>query len=190
MTPILYPAFIWLDPRDISSLVEPIEKLTLAPFLWMIELLEPNMYEWRGNSAQPEFDQALAESYIGKYILIGVTYLAHDGSFLEQVQMHGVVESVSPNGVQISLRGKQSGETWLMPPHLDSVSPAKLGTYSAQKHWRNNREPRPSVHMDSHKTPCTMTQGSNNPVQRIVGRLRCPPAADLRRSANNRSSEP
>lgn len=88
------------------------------------------MYAWHGSTAQPEFDQALAESYIGKYILVGVTYLAHDGSFLEQVQMHGVIESVSSEGMQISLCGKRSGETWLMPPNLDSVSPAKPGTYS------------------------------------------------------------
>jgi hypothetical protein len=88
------------------------------------------MYEWHGKSTQPEFDQGLADSYIGKYILVGVTYLAHDGSFLEQIQMHGVVESVSSDGVQISLRGKKNGEIWLMPPNLDSVSPAKPGTYS------------------------------------------------------------
>lgn len=88
------------------------------------------MYEWRGSSAQPEFDQALAESYIGKYILIGVTYLAHDGTFHEQVQMHGVIESVSTEGLKISLHGTRSGDTWLMPPNLDSVSHAKPGTYT------------------------------------------------------------
>ena len=88
------------------------------------------MYEWTGGATQPEFDQALAGSYIGKYILVGVTYLAHDGSFLEQVQMHGVIESVSSEGMHISLRGNRSGETWLMPPNLDSVSPAKPGAYA------------------------------------------------------------
>ena len=88
------------------------------------------MYEWTGDSAPPEFDQALAESYIGKYILIGLTYLAHDDAFIEQVQMHGEIESVSCDGIRISLRGKREGETWVMPPNLESVSAAKPGTYS------------------------------------------------------------
>lgn len=40
------------------------------------------MYEWTGSTPQPDFDQTLVESFIGKYILIGLTYLAHDGSSL------------------------------------------------------------------------------------------------------------
>lgn len=81
-------------------------------------------------SVQPEFAQALAKSYIGKYILVGVTYLAHDGSFLEQVQMHGVIQSVSTEGWEILLQGVKKGQTWLMPPDLDSVAQAKPGTYT------------------------------------------------------------
>lgn len=99
------------------------------------------MYEWTGDSAPPEFDQVLAESYIGKYILIGLTYLAHDDSFIEQVQMHGLIESASRDGIQIALRGKRKGETWVMPPNLDSVSAAKPGTYSLRSTGETVEDP-------------------------------------------------
>lgn len=48
------------------------------------------MYEWTGDNKPPEFDQVLADSYVGKYILVGVTYLDHTGKELERVQFHGV----------------------------------------------------------------------------------------------------
>ena len=88
------------------------------------------MYEYRGTSDEPEFDQALADSYVGRYILVGVTYLDHFGKELERVQFHGVIESVSREGVRIALRGKRDGEYWTMPPDLNSIFPAKPGTYS------------------------------------------------------------
>jgi uncharacterized UPF0146 family protein len=88
------------------------------------------VYEWQGDAAAPDFDLALASSYQGKYILIGVSYYTHVGEFVEQIQMHGVIDSVSNAGMSISLRGVRDGETWLMPPNLDSVSEAKPGIYS------------------------------------------------------------
>lgn len=88
------------------------------------------MYQWTGNNESPEFDQALANSYVGKYILVGVTYLDHKGKELEQVQLHGIIESASPDGVRIALRGKRNGEHWVMPPDLSSVSAARPGKYS------------------------------------------------------------
>lgn len=88
------------------------------------------MYQWTGENAPPDFDQALADSYVGRYILVGLTYLDHFGKVLEQIQIHGVVEAASPRGVRIALRGKRDGEVWVMPPDLNSISSAKPGTYS------------------------------------------------------------
>ena len=45
---------------------------------------------WSGNSAH-EFDSAAADVYLGKYILIGVTYVGSAGQVEDSVQMHGVV---------------------------------------------------------------------------------------------------
>lgn len=87
-------------------------------------------YQWTGEGAAPEFDQALADTYVGKYILVGVTYLDHQGKLLEQVQMHGTVESASPDGISIALGGARAGESWVMPPVLDSIRSAGPGVYN------------------------------------------------------------
>ncbi len=87
------------------------------------------MYQWQGDLPKPEFDESSASTLTGRYILVGITYLNHDGSLNEQVQMHGVIESVTPDGVRILLRGSREGETWTMPPVLDAIKPANPGIY-------------------------------------------------------------
>jgi hypothetical protein len=79
---------------------------------------------------QLPFDEKLAASYVGKYVLIGLTYKDHLGNETNQEQMHGVIESASVNGVQISLRGTRAGTTWNSPPLLDAIRPAKPGNYT------------------------------------------------------------
>ncbi len=68
--------------------------------------------------------------YVGKYILVGVTYLDHFGKEVERLQMHGVVESADTKGICISLSGKRQGESWVMPPTLDAISWASPGIYT------------------------------------------------------------
>jgi hypothetical protein len=87
------------------------------------------MYEWKGDEKRPEFDQDLADTYVGKSILIGITHFDHTGNEISREQMYGVVEAASPDGIGIALRGTRSGESWVMPPVLESISPAKLGEY-------------------------------------------------------------
>jgi len=88
------------------------------------------MYEWRGDKPRPDFNQALADTYVGRYILVGITYLDQSGKELRRQQLHGVIESATPEGINISLRGTRSGQSWNMPPVLDSISLAKPGKYS------------------------------------------------------------
>jgi hypothetical protein len=78
----------------------------------------------------PEFDENIASQFLGKYILVGATYLNHDGSLNEQVQMYGMIESASHEGFRISLRGARQGESWTMPPVREAIQPAKPGRYS------------------------------------------------------------
>jgi hypothetical protein len=87
-------------------------------------------YEWQGDNPPPEFDNQLADSYIGKYILIGITYFNKAGDLLEQIQIHGVIESVNTQGLTVSLKGKNSGESWIMPPMLEAIQQANPGLYS------------------------------------------------------------
>jgi hypothetical protein len=81
-------------------------------------------------ASRPPFDEKLAASYVGKYILVGLTYLDHDGNEIRRQQLHGVIESATTKGIQISLRGVYEGKSWNMPPDLRYISPAKPGKYS------------------------------------------------------------
>lgn len=87
-------------------------------------------YQWTGEDPRPEFDEELATTLVGKYILVGVTYFAHFGRELERLQMHGIVESASAEGIRIALRGQREGETWVMAPVLDAIEPASPGAYA------------------------------------------------------------
>jgi hypothetical protein len=80
--------------------------------------------------AAPSFDQTLADSFLGKHILVGVTYKDHAGQELRRQQLHGVVEHASPEGIRISLRGANQGQSWNMPPDLRAISRANPGIYT------------------------------------------------------------
>jgi len=89
----------------------------------------PDSYEWNGDSARPEFDEALAQSYVGRTIIVGLTYLNQAGEFVEQRQFHGEIVSASGEGIVIALAGNRAGEYWTMPPSLESVRNAAAGEY-------------------------------------------------------------
>jgi hypothetical protein len=78
----------------------------------------------------PPYDRALAESYVGKYILVGITYLDPEGKVTQQIQMHGTIVSVDERkGIEIELGGMRAGQTYTMPPDLSSISRANPGEY-------------------------------------------------------------
>ena len=85
---------------------------------------------WRDPENRPPFDQDLADSYVGKYVLVGITYLSHAGEELRRQQLHGVIESASPDGILISLRGAYAGKSWNMPPALEAIRYADPGIYT------------------------------------------------------------
>ena len=73
-------------------------------------------------------DVALAESYIGKHLLVGVTYQDHDGTLIEQKQFHGTIVRINEQeGVVIRLQN--SAEEFKLPPDLDSLKDAPEGEY-------------------------------------------------------------
>ena len=76
------------------------------------------------------FDQRIANGYLGKYILVGLTYVDHEGNQTHRVQLHGVIEKAAPDGITISLRGARAGQSWNMPPDLRAVSAAGPGIYT------------------------------------------------------------
>jgi hypothetical protein len=84
---------------------------------------------WAGSSTAQDFDSAAAEIYLGKYILVGVTYVDAAGQVEESVQMHGMVESASQEGIVLSLMGERQGQSWTMPADPSAITPAQPGQY-------------------------------------------------------------
>lgn len=84
---------------------------------------------WAGGQGASEFDNAAAEIYLGKYILVGVTYMDPEGLVEESVQMHGVVKSASREGIVLALKGERAGQSWTMPADPSAISPAQPGKY-------------------------------------------------------------
>lgn len=89
----------------------------------------------------PPFDQVVADGYVGKYILIGITHLDSEGNLARQTQLHGVVEKAAPDGITISLRGSHSGESWRMPPDPRAISAAAPGTYTLRDTGEQIKDP-------------------------------------------------
>ena len=84
---------------------------------------------WAGSSTAQEFDSAAADIYLGKYILVGVTYVDAAGQVEESVQMHGTVESASQDGIRLALKGERDGQSWTMPVDPSAITPAQRGKY-------------------------------------------------------------
>jgi len=78
----------------------------------------------------PPFDTDVAASYLGKTILVGVTYLDPEGATIRREQVYGVIEAVSRAGIVVVLRGARAGTVITLPPHLTAIRPAEPGVYS------------------------------------------------------------
>lgn len=76
------------------------------------------------------WDTTIACDLVGKVLLVGVSYFAADGSFIEQEQFYGKVISASKDsGIALDLDGNRVGEQFSLPPDTRSVYRAALGEY-------------------------------------------------------------
>jgi hypothetical protein len=76
------------------------------------------------------FDAALARTLVGKYVLIGVTYLDGDGKPTREEQVHGVViAATAENGILFKLRGSRNGAEYRLPPDTRGFVRAQPGEY-------------------------------------------------------------
>jgi hypothetical protein len=78
---------------------------------------------------RPPFDDQVAAGYVGKYILVGITYVNRAGDVLRQQQLHGTIASATEYGITIELKGTRAGDQWNMPPDLGAIFPADPGSY-------------------------------------------------------------
>lgn len=93
---------------------------------------------------KPAWDKELGESYAGKYILIGITYLDHKGNETQRQQMHGVIESASEEkGIKVQLKGVYEGKSWVMPPDQRAISKASPRIYTL--HMSNEQIENPDL---------------------------------------------
>ena len=77
------------------------------------------------------FDEEVGKQIVGKRILVGVTYLDSNGNLESQEQLHGIVQSASPDqGISIKLQGVYEGEEWNMPPDTSGITEASPGIYN------------------------------------------------------------
>lgn len=76
------------------------------------------------------WNTGLAEALPGKCLLVGITYVAEDGSLIEQQQFFGEVQSAHPRkGILLALQGRRTGEQYNLPPDTRSIELAAPGEY-------------------------------------------------------------
>jgi hypothetical protein len=64
--------------------------------------------------------------YIGKHLLAGLTYVDADGQIVRQSQLHGNITRITAEGIFFE---QPDGGELSLPPDLDSLQPARPGTY-------------------------------------------------------------
>jgi len=77
---------------------------------------------------KPRLDESRAPEYIGKTVLLGVTYLDHDEKLKAQRQWVGTIMTFSnADGIRIKLR--DSDEPCALPPDPRGIRKANRGIY-------------------------------------------------------------
>lgn len=77
---------------------------------------------------QPPWDEEKARSFLGKHVIIGLTYESPDGELLGQAQVHGHVVQVE-EGHGIAVKLSDSGEVFWLPPDPAALHEAPPGEY-------------------------------------------------------------
>jgi len=85
---------------------------------------------WYAGPSREAFDARRAAGYVGKYVLVTLTYCDADGDVVTQQQVHGIITKADPaRGFAVALQGLWEGETFWLPPDMRSFSPARRGEY-------------------------------------------------------------
>lgn len=79
---------------------------------------------------QEIWDTAIATDLIGKILLVGASYFAADGTFIEQEQFYGrVICASTDEGIVLELEGNRLGEQFTLPPDTRSIYRAAASDY-------------------------------------------------------------
>lgn len=81
--------------------------------------------------SDPHWDAAVAESLIGKTLLMNLTFLDDDGEVQERQQFFGVViDATEHEGIVLDLLGEHDGDTYTLPPQTSAIQKAEAGVTS------------------------------------------------------------
>ena len=70
----------------------------------------------------PEYD-----AYVGKHLLISLTYLDHTGAVTDKVQLHGIITRVNEAVIAVDLQ--DTGDEFTLPAELSALKVAAEGEY-------------------------------------------------------------
>ncbi len=68
-------------------------------------------------------------AYLGKRVLVGVTYETSAGEMLSREEFCGVIQAIRPEDFQINLTRADNGQVYALPFDLDALKPAAPGSY-------------------------------------------------------------
>src|SRR5262249_50129823 len=90
-----------------------------------------------------KWDQDEAEWMVGKYVLVGLTYLASDKKAVtSQQQYHGrITKAEQGAGFTIECEGVSAGKTMVLPPDLRAFRLASRGEYRLRSTGEVVRDP-------------------------------------------------
>jgi hypothetical protein len=77
------------------------------------------------------WNETLAKQLVGSYVLVGISRLDASGALIQQIQLHGYVQSAEKeSGIHVLLEGKREGQTYNLPPDTQAFKRAKPGKYT------------------------------------------------------------
>jgi hypothetical protein len=85
------------------------------------------------DDSKPPFDAKFAQQYVGKYVLVGMSYYSAEGQVLKHQQVHGVISWISEKEIVVDLKGTRTGERKSFPPDIRSLKPAPPGEYTLRE---------------------------------------------------------
>lgn len=104
--------------------------------------------------ARPPWDSQLAQSLVGKRVLLGINYCDHEDNLLEQRQVYGtIVQADARRGFALRREGQEARELFWLPPDIRAFRDARPGEYRLRStgeivvdpdliaYWTVNRPP-------------------------------------------------
>ena len=86
--------------------------------------------EFESGPPADAWSEAVAQSLVGKVVLVGITYLDATGELDRQQQMFGVVaEAVEGRGIRLALSGAHAGTDYWLPPQTSNLFAAEPSVY-------------------------------------------------------------